>query len=111
MRKSPAPSFRLLSPHILAGHDLIPLKPRSKEPARKGWPSMAPMTADEAEVHMKAGGNVGIRLRDDQLVIDVDPRRAASDTDYPMSAFLERLGLSDADWPVVSTGGGGRHYY
>jgi predicted P-loop ATPase len=107
------PSFRLLKPHIDAHHDLIPLGRMSKVPAQNGWRNMTPMTYEEVEAHMKAGANVGVRLRPDQLVIDVDPRNGKGGSENPIVALLNRLGRSDSDWPVVSTGGGdgGRHYY
>src|SRR5437868_6941261 len=34
----PYPSFELLKPHLEAGHDLIPIKPLSKEPTHFDWP-------------------------------------------------------------------------
>jgi Bifunctional DNA primase/polymerase, N-terminal len=102
------------------GFDLIPLnKPDDrrdgnsvgKAPMRSNWRIAAPMTVEEAKAHMKIGsGNVGVRLARNQLVVDVDPRNFAQGEDS-----LERLQNSlcvDFDsFPVVETGGGGRHFY
>jgi hypothetical protein len=65
----PKPSFELLKPHLEGGHDLIPLKPLSEDPTNFDWPSMAPLSADEARAHMATGGNIGVRLRPNMLVI------------------------------------------
>lgn len=64
--------------------DLIPLhapndidaKGRSvgKAPLRSGWRREMPLTETEAAAHLACGKNLGARLRDDQLVVDADPR-------------------------------------
>jgi hypothetical protein len=94
------PLFKELKPHLIAGHDLIPLKPLSKMPLHAGWPSEIPLTEDQASAHMAKGGNIGVRLRPDMLVIDVDPRRAPEGS-RPIEELESRLGLHLSSGPLV----------
>ncbi len=106
-----------LDAHAAAGHHLIPLrhwkskhadgKPAGKEPVGR-WRRDPPMTIKEAVAHMRTGGNVGVRLRDTELVIDVDPRNFAEGDD-PVAKLTAVFGLPEM--PFVRTGGGGWHYY
>jgi Primase C terminal 2 (PriCT-2)/Bifunctional DNA primase/polymerase, N-terminal len=59
---------------------------------------------------MASGGNIGVRLRPDMLVIDVDPRRAAAGS-KPIEELQNKLGISLTSGPLVRTGGGGQHFY
>jgi hypothetical protein len=59
---------------------------------------------------MARGGNVGVRLRDDMLVIDVDPRNFPVGANT-FEALMRRVNVSASNWPIVNTGGGGWHYY
>lgn len=95
-----------LNAHIAAGHELIPIE--GKRPVRSGWRRMSALTAKEAMARLSAGGNVGVRLRDVDLVVDVDPRNFADDVDSFADLAVD-FGLPDA--PFVRTGGGGFHYY
>lgn len=95
-----------LNAHVAAGHELIPID--GKAPLAKGWPSMPALSLDKAKARMAAGRNVGVRLRDTDLVIDVDPRHFDEDDD-PLARLAIDFGLADA--PFVMTGGGGRHLY
>jgi hypothetical protein len=107
------PSFDLVQPHLQAKHDLIPLAGISKIPARAGWTTDPAMTFEEVRRHMANGGNVGVRLRSDQLVIDVDPRNFQpiwGEAD-PFSELVLRTCSDPTNWPCVLTGGGGMHYY
>jgi len=106
------PLFNELKPHLIAKNDLIPLKRRDKVPLHAGWPTETPLTYDEAHAHMANGGNIGVRLRPDMLVIDVDPRNFRDGVDS-FEALMRRANISGAssNWPVVKTGGGGWHYY
>ncbi|MFT4159610.1 VapE domain-containing protein [Shinella sp.] len=95
-----------LNAHVSADHELIPLD--GKKPARTGWRRMPALTPKEAMARFSAGRNVGVRLRDTDLVIDVDPRNFAEGDD-PLVRLLGDFVLKDA--PFVLTGGGGRHLY
>ena len=79
-----------------------------KAPCLSGWRLKAALAADEAEAHMLGGGNVGVRLRADQLVIDVDPRNGG---DVSLKALIAAVGNDFGDYPTVNTGGGGLHIY
>lgn len=95
-----------LDSHAIAGHELIPIE--GKAPVTKGWPSMPALSLDKAKARMAAGRNIGVRLRDTDLVIDVDPRHF-NESDDPLARLAVDFGLPDA--PFVLTGGGGRHLY
>ncbi|MFD2239114.1 VapE domain-containing protein [Aureimonas populi] len=108
----------VLNAHIAAGHELIPLrhwqakdtkgKPAGKFPKSSGWRRQPALSLAKAVARMKAGCNVGARLRDIDLVIDVDPRNFAEGDD-PFARLVRDFGLSEA--PFVRTGGGGFHHY
>ena len=118
------PDPRSLRPHLEACHELIPLhrwdhadehrgrrRERGKTPVHGNW-TRRPYDGFDAAAHMADGGNVGVRLRATDLVLDVDPR--ADDGRWGVPAFDEfclQLGLDPSDWPTVHTGGGGRHLY
>jgi hypothetical protein len=108
---------KALDAHAKAGHELIPLrhwkakdakgKPAGKEPVGR-WRRDAALTLEEAVLHMKAGNNIGVRLRDTNLVIDVDPRHF-KENDNPLVRLKADFGLPEM--PFVKTGGGGFHLY
>lgn len=109
----------LLSLYRDTGHELIGLhrpsdvspdgKPLGKAPY-KGWRTARPLTVDEAREHMMMGGNVGCRMRDIDLVVDVDPRNF-EEGDDPYRRLQEDLGVDFAMYPSVVTGSGGFHVY
>ena len=77
----------------------------------KGWRGDdAVISIDDAIEHMEARSNVGVRLSDCDLVVDVDPRNFAEGCD-PLKELGEQLGIDWNDWPCVITGSGGLHYY
>lgn len=98
--------------------DLIPLhrrdavdakgRPIGKAPLHSGWRRQTPLTETEAAAHVARGMNLGARLRDDQLVIDADPRNYPPG-DNPLARLIADMGLPHG--PTVETGGGGFHLY
>lgn len=95
-----------LNAHVAAGHELIPVD--SKRPAKSGWRRMPALTPNEAKTRLSAGMNVGVRLRDADLVIDVDPGNFVGGVDSFADLAVD-FGLPDA--PFVRTGGGFHHYF
>jgi hypothetical protein len=108
---------KALHEHLAAGHELIPLrhwkardsngKPMGKA-GLPNWRRSARLSFAEAEAHMAKGGNIGVRLRPTDLVIDVDPRHFAEGDD-PMARLIAAYDLPEM--PFVRTGGGGWHHY
>lgn len=102
------PKRLALAPLIEAGFDLIPLRGKSKEPLHKNWTVRRYEAAKVAARCESSGQNVGVRLRADQLVIDVDPRNGG---EMGFRRLCRDLGLDQYAWPHVETGSGGSHYY
>jgi hypothetical protein len=79
-----------------------------KRPRDKSW-----TTADYNSRRVLAeciadSTNVGVRLKPDQLVLDIDPRNGG---DEGFANFCEELDLDPSGFPTVITGSGGRHLY
>lgn len=91
---------------VAAGYELMPVD--GKKAAFTGWQTAEPMTAEAAAERLAGGGNVGVRLRATDLVIDWDPRDPKAEPDG-LARFLAEFGL--AAHPHVRTGGGGVHVY
>ncbi|MHC4225493.1 MAG: bifunctional DNA primase/polymerase, partial [Planctomycetota bacterium] len=116
------PDPEQLRPLIEAGYELIPLtnhddesvdeRSRGKKPRDARW-TTRDYSSFDAMVHMEEGGNVGVRLRQTDLVIDVDPRNFGDDGGDvdPFSELVLTLGLDPTAWPCVQTGSGGFHHY
>ena len=56
----------------------------------------------------REGLNLGVRLSDRQLVLDIDPRNGGVEG---FARLCEDLSLNPKEWPRVETGSGGSHYY
>lgn len=110
----PKPDASLLRPHLIANHDLIPLNPpkatrkSGKAPLEDGWRERDYSGQDPVS-WMAQGFNVGVRLRKDQLVIDVDPRNFNGSDRFAELCELLKLNLDL--YPRVFSGGGGQHIY
>lgn len=115
----PPPNPDLLRRHIAAGHDVIPLhppsyvdhrgRPRGKTPRDPNW-RHHDYSGESAAKWMEDGHNVGVRLRPEDLVIDIDPRNFP-DGDDVKSRFALDFALNLDEVPRTVTGGGGDHYY
>lgn len=102
------PSFDAAEFLVRAGYELIPLRAGSKAPRDKDWPRRTYNPAAVLADTRNRGGNLGVRLRPTDLVIDVDPRNGG---DASMGKLAADLGLDLGAFPHVATGGGGHHYY
>lgn len=120
MRK---PDLSMLAPYLAAKYELIPLhKPDAasvrngvnrkdgKRPLDPSWTTRPYDAKAVAKRCASEGRNVGVRLRADQLVIDVDPRNFEDGKDS-FKALCADLRLNPSAWPRVVTGSGGDHYY
>lgn len=113
------PRLEDATPYRVAGYELIPLNrhdavdesgaERGKTPRDARWRTTEYNDADTATWMAEFGGNLGVRLRDVDLVIDFDPRNAA-DPDVVTNLCWE-YGIDLDACPSVITGSGGRHYY
>lgn len=101
----------MLRPFAAAGYLLFPLSRGRKVPRDKGWRTKTYSSAD-LKRWMANGGNLGIRLRDVDLVLDVDPRnfRAGDDPLARLSALVGK-DLDNAPTVMTGRGDGGRHLY
>src|ERR1043166_2197401 len=79
-----------------------------KRPLDNAWTRLAYDTASVIARCAKEGRNMGVRLKADQLVIDVDPRNGGTEG---FANLCLDLGLDPARWPRVVTGSGGDHFY
>lgn len=81
-------------------YEFIPLNPQSKIPF-EGWTTDAALPEAAAVQILRQGGNYGVRLRDTDVVIDIDPRNGGHEK------MLGELPLC----PRVATPSGGWHLY
>lgn len=102
---------QMLRPFLRAGYDLFPLARGKKIPRDKGWRLKSYQPAD-LKAWLAAGGNLGVRLRETDLVIDVDPRNFQPGDD-PFTRLSEAVGVDLDIAPMVLSGrgDGGRHLY
>lgn len=115
----PKPSIKEFKKYWKAGYDLIPLhkynkidrhgKERGKSPRDNLWRKKK-YDRDDILRAAKKGCNVGVRLRDEDLIIDVDPRNFP-EGDNVLKRFKNDLGLDLSIYPHVITGSGGDHFY
>lgn len=102
---------QMLLPFVRAGYELFPLARAKKIPRDKGWRLKSYQPAD-LKAWLAAGGNLGVRLRDVDLVLDVDPRNFRSGDD-PLARLSEAVDVDLSIAPTVLTGrgDGGHHLY
>lgn len=103
-----AQAVRWLLPFRQGGYTLFPLRKAGNTPRDSGW-RVAPYKDFDCANWLRAGGNIGIRLEGDDLVVDVDPR---NDGLFGLACLLFDSGLSTLPpCPHVLSGGGGDHYF
>lgn len=113
-----------IKPYIDAEADLIPLHVWNKQTIRKGkvqkrgkTPIDGDWTSTDKDIKRtlglaNKGHNIGYRLNEEDLVIDIDHRnfKAGEDSLVNLCKFLGVDNLHDI-CPTVITGSGGYHYY
>jgi len=111
-----------VKPYLKAGSDLLPLhtwnkkikgKERGKSPIHNEWTNKE-YTHKQIKVKAEAGHNVGYRIGEHDLIVDLDPRNY-KDINIE-EKICELFDVFDFDeisesYPVVKTGGGGYHIY
>lgn len=107
----PEATIAMLRPFVRAGYQLFPLARGKKIPRDVGWRTKN-YGAGELKDWLARGGNVGIRLRDTDLVIDCDPRNFQPGDD-PLARLSALVGVDLDNAPMVMTGrgDGGQHLY
>ncbi|MEZ5778516.1 MAG: bifunctional DNA primase/polymerase [Paracoccaceae bacterium] len=124
-RQSRRPDVGAMRVMAEAGHELIPLhrwdavrtepdgteRRLGKIPSRSAWTS-SPDETERALAEAEAEGiNLGVRLDDETLVVDVDPRNFADGVDS-LQRLSEAVGVDLYNWtPRTETGGGGLHLW
>ena len=134
-----------LKPCLAKGFDLIPIckwdskrakKPSGKMPRDKNW-VVQKYPGSAIKEWLSQGGNIGVRIREDEVVVDVDPKNqrcSGCETKEEFELKKERwlckgcgaegqsadgildsleieLGLDIQRYPTVRTGSGGLHIY
>ena len=89
--------------------DLIPAPKHHKHPGRYSWTTEKIRPRQTLREHVDQGGNFCNRLRADQLVIDVDPKKFPSDQPHQDHRFFEAYGIDPSIPPRTNTPNGGYH--
>lgn len=97
--------------HLVAGFEIFPLQPKSKFPY-KGSSGFKDATNDKAKVErwwsIAPMSNIGVRVPQDVVVVDLDPRNGA-DEEFTFNVLR---GLPRDTFTVTSgRGDGGKHFY
>ena len=108
------PSFEILKSTYLeskSSFDLIPLGQgiTAKKPIVKQW-HVRNFTSYDFDMHIRRGFNVGVRLKTNQLVVDVDPRNFKGGIDS-LQKLSTDIGFDFFSVPYVTTGGGWHFYF
>lgn len=111
----------MVKPYLDGDADLIPLHVWNKVVTRKGkqqergktplmgdWTKL-PKNVKQALEKAKDGYNLGVRLNETDIVVDVDPRNGGEESLGKLYEYLD-MDLSEL-YPTVNTGGGGYHFY
>lgn len=93
-----------------AGHDLIPLIPGGKKPIQSKWTTRPRTSAAEIKAALEKGCNIGLRLKPEDLILDVDVKggaRGLASYDLLCQDFPELSGLDHC----THTPSGGFHVW
>ena len=98
----------MLIPFVRAGYRLILLSSTAKVPIEKGWQQID--YRKQIRGWLERGGNVGVLLGDEDMVLDVDPRNGGLES---LERLQRDLGIDLSKLPTVISGrgDGGRHVY
>lgn len=98
----------MLVPFIEATYRLILLSSTAKVPIEKGWQHTD--YSKKIRPWLEHGGNIGVLLGDDDIVLDVDPRNGGLES---LERLQRDLGIDLSRFPAVLSGrgDGGRHIY
>jgi putative DNA primase/helicase len=86
--------------------DLIPLKAGSKQPLHANWTTRRYGQRKVVSYCIKHNANMGIRLRPDQLAVDVDVRHGGEEG---LANLAKEFGFDPIDFPRQITGADGSH--
>jgi hypothetical protein len=103
--------FDFLPLHLWNARKRLPngvAKPMGKAPIAPRWTTIRVVSHTVRKRCLAELRNMGIRLKPNQLVIDIDPRNGG---DQGFEKLCFDIGLDSDKWPCVLTGSGGRHYY
>jgi P4 family phage/plasmid primase-like protien len=109
-------AYAKLSPEFVPVHPWnksINGKPAGKMPADADWQNKR-YAPDAYKGWVSKGYNLGYRVKDDEIVIDLDPRNYAGiDVEQLIAEAFGFFDFEELEWelPVVRTGGGGYHIY
>ncbi len=117
------PDTGLMAPLAEAGYSLIPLhrwdatrtskgktRKMGKAPIHGDWTNRPDSTAATMARAERHGNNVGVRLKVEDLVVDIDPRSIPGGVATAREALAE-FGVLFSTLPIVRTGSGGLHLY
>lgn len=111
-----------LSPYLISDSDLVPLhvwnkwikgKERGKTPIDKEW-TRREYSREYIDNKIEAGHNIGYRLGEYDLIVDMDPRNYDDvDIEDKIATLFDCFDFEEIfeTYPVVKTGGGGYHIY
>lgn len=120
------PSTAPMLPLADAGYQLIPLhrwnktsacsrtgktRERGKSPRDRNWTTKPYQNEKVLAQVDETGINAGVRLRANQLVVDIDPRNIEGGLRTAKFVLRKKLGVEPSNFPVVETGSGGWHIY
>ena len=114
LARYPLDTFTLIPLHKHDAERTMPngkTLPMGKAPRHKNWQRRAVSPSDSRAVITEClaqGINVGVRITDEQLIVDIDPRNGGDDG---WRNLCHDIGIDEDAYPMVITGSGGRHVY